>query len=101
MVININPGGPAGGSGNQYFIGHFDGERFTPDDDSVFNGEAPVGSLIADFEESESESGWTATKDLQGLICLKATAPGGLALASIWESSSSIPSLMVMPASAA
>ena len=76
MVININPGGPAGGSGNQYFIGHFDGERFTPDDDSVFNGEAPVGSLIADFEESESESGWTATKDLQGAYLSKGDRAG-------------------------
>lgn len=31
LVININPGGPAGGSGVQYFIGQFDGQRFLAD----------------------------------------------------------------------
>ncbi len=29
LNVNINPGGPAGGSGDQYFVGQFDGERFT------------------------------------------------------------------------
>lgn len=31
LVVNINPGGPAGGSATQYFVGRFDGSRFTPD----------------------------------------------------------------------
>jgi len=31
LIVNINPGGPAGGSGCQYFVGEFDGEKFTPD----------------------------------------------------------------------
>jgi fructan beta-fructosidase len=31
LIVNINPGGPAGGSGTQYFVGDFDGTRFTPD----------------------------------------------------------------------
>lgn len=31
LVVNINPGGPAGGSGCQYFTGEFDGARFTAD----------------------------------------------------------------------
>ena len=29
LIVNINPGGPAGGSGCQYFVGDFDGTRFT------------------------------------------------------------------------
>ena len=29
LVCNINPGGPFGGSATQYFIGNFDGHRFT------------------------------------------------------------------------
>lgn len=29
LLISINPGAPNGGSGTQYFIGEFDGERFT------------------------------------------------------------------------
>jgi sucrose-6-phosphate hydrolase SacC (GH32 family) len=31
LVINLNPGGPAGGSGAQYFIGQFDGHTFQSD----------------------------------------------------------------------
>jgi fructan beta-fructosidase len=31
LIVSINPGGPAGGSGTQYFVGNFDGTRFTPD----------------------------------------------------------------------
>jgi fructan beta-fructosidase len=28
LVVNLNPGGPAGGSGSQYFVGSFDGVKF-------------------------------------------------------------------------
>ncbi|MEX0362045.1 MAG: glycoside hydrolase family 32 protein, partial [Allomuricauda sp.] len=31
LIISINPGAPNGGSGTQYFIGEFDGVRFTTD----------------------------------------------------------------------
>lgn len=31
LIINLNPGGPNGGSGTQYFIGQFDGKAFTAD----------------------------------------------------------------------
>lgn len=31
LLVNINPGGPNGGSANQYFVGDFDGHTFTPD----------------------------------------------------------------------
>lgn len=29
MLVNLNPGGPNGGSGTQYFVGDFDGHQFT------------------------------------------------------------------------
>jgi fructan beta-fructosidase len=32
LIVNINPGGPNGGSATQYFIGSFDGKNFTPSD---------------------------------------------------------------------
>jgi fructan beta-fructosidase len=32
LVVSINPGGPAGGSGTQWFVGDFDGSTFTPFD---------------------------------------------------------------------
>jgi fructan beta-fructosidase len=31
LIVNINPGGPNGGSGTQYFLGDFDGHEFTVD----------------------------------------------------------------------
>jgi sucrose-6-phosphate hydrolase SacC (GH32 family) len=31
MIVSLNPGGVAGGSGVQYFVGDFDGTTFTPD----------------------------------------------------------------------
>ncbi|MBF9236818.1 glycoside hydrolase family 32 protein [Hymenobacter sp. BT683] len=30
LIVNLNPGGPNGGSGTQYFVGSFDGKTFTP-----------------------------------------------------------------------
>ena len=33
LICNINPGGPFGGSATQYFIGEFDGHKFTCEDD--------------------------------------------------------------------
>lgn len=30
LIVNINPGGPNGGSATQYFTGQFDGSKFTP-----------------------------------------------------------------------
>jgi fructan beta-fructosidase len=35
LIVSINPGGPNGGSGTQYFIGDFDGSVFTPVDDAI------------------------------------------------------------------
>ena len=41
LFCNINPGGPAGGSATQYFIGDFDGSRFTVDEvDRYLDGKA-------------------------------------------------------------
>ena len=40
LICNINPDGPFGGSGTQYFIGDFDGKTFKPDTDK--NGQVPT-----------------------------------------------------------
>jgi fructan beta-fructosidase len=32
LIVNINPGGPNGGSATQYFIGSYNGSKFTPMD---------------------------------------------------------------------
>ncbi len=35
LLVSINPGAPNGGSGTQYFLGDFDGRRFTPLDSNT------------------------------------------------------------------
>lgn len=37
LVVNMNPGSVAGGSGGQYFIGRFDGTQFIADRDSLIS----------------------------------------------------------------
>lgn len=46
LIVNINPGGPAEGSGCQYFVGEFDGARFTADEPAH---PAKDAALWADF----------------------------------------------------
>ena len=38
LICNINPGGPAGGSATQYFVGDFDGHEFTVDNIARYSG---------------------------------------------------------------
>ncbi|WP_045729424.1 glycoside hydrolase family 32 protein [Pseudarthrobacter chlorophenolicus] len=40
LIVNVNPGAVAGGSGGQYFVGHFDGASFVADESSLA---APAG----------------------------------------------------------
>ena len=35
LIVNINPGGPNKGSATQYFLGDFDGKKFTPNSKDV------------------------------------------------------------------
>lgn len=35
LLVSLNPGGPNGGSATQYFVGNFDGKKFTPDDTTI------------------------------------------------------------------
>lgn len=59
LIVNVNPGGVAGGSGAQYFVGSFDGTRFSADEE-VRTIPAPMGEIVANFEGA-SYDGWTAT----------------------------------------
>ncbi|WP_105973865.1 GH32 C-terminal domain-containing protein [Streptomyces geranii] len=58
LVVNINPGGVAGGSAAQYFLGDFDGTRFTADDKGTYT--PPAGTVTQDFEGG-TYGGWTTT----------------------------------------
>ncbi|MET7655123.1 GH32 C-terminal domain-containing protein [Streptomyces sp. NPDC005486] len=57
LVVNINPGGIAGGSAAQYFIGDFDGTKFTAEDNGTYT--PPPGTVVQDFEGTGFGS-WTA-----------------------------------------
>jgi len=50
LVVNLNPGGVAGGSGAQYFIGNFDGTTFTS--------ENTITNSSATGQERLREYGW-------------------------------------------
>jgi fructan beta-fructosidase len=75
LVVNVNPGAVAGGSGAQYFIGKFDGKQFTAED-IIDPTMPPPGMLFQDFEGSTTFArlGWTATGDFVG----KGPATGNL-----------------------
>ena len=58
MVVSLNPGSIAGGSGTQYFVGDFDGTRFTADNVQPYT--PPAGEVFEDFEASDYGD-WTTT----------------------------------------
>ena len=51
LIVNVNPGAVAGGSGGQYFVGHFDGVRFVPEPGSLV---APAG--LSSLPDPEARS---------------------------------------------
>jgi len=78
LVVNLNPGSVAGGSGAQYFIGEFDGKQFTAD--STFDPSTPPpGIVFQNFESSNSFAtlGWTTTGAFVGQGPVKETGPTG------------------------
>jgi levanase/levanbiose-producing levanase len=56
LIVNINPGSVAGGSGAQYFIGDFDGTAFTPDPSSLVD--MPSGVDGAAYKQALRECSW-------------------------------------------
>ncbi|MFD5946957.1 GH32 C-terminal domain-containing protein [Streptomyces collinus] len=58
LVVNLNPGGIAGGSGSQYFIGDFDGKKFTAEDKGTYT--PPNGTVLQGFEGA-GFGDWTTT----------------------------------------
>lgn len=61
MVVNLNPGAVAGGSGGQYFVGDFDGTTFTSET-TVTDDAVPGGELFAGFDDGTYE-GWTVNNE--------------------------------------
>jgi fructan beta-fructosidase len=72
LVVNINPGGIAGGSGAQYFVGDFDGTSFTSEDAGSYT--PPSGTVLQDFEHGYGA--WSATGDAFGTAPASGTLEG-------------------------
>jgi levanase len=72
MLVSLNPGGIAGGSGSQYFVGDFDGTTFTADGPATY--EPPAGTLLQGFENGYA--GWTPTGTAFGSQPVAGTLPG-------------------------
>jgi sucrose-6-phosphate hydrolase SacC (GH32 family) len=68
LIVNVGSGAPAGGSGCQYFVGHFDGKQFTldPSYPKPQPEVVPEGRLLADFE-GDGYGDWRATGKAFGL----------------------------------
>ncbi len=64
MLLSINPGGIAGGSGMQYFVGDFDGRKFTAEN------AAPPGAPLSDNQWLDYGADFYAANSING-------APGG------------------------
>jgi levanase len=78
LVVNLNPGSIAGGSGAQYFVGDFDGTTFRADDVVTgTDGSAdPAGTVVADLEGGTYSPGWVTTGTAFGTGPVAGTLPG-------------------------
>ncbi|RYL93840.1 glycoside hydrolase family 32 protein [Sporolactobacillus sp. THM7-4] len=72
LIINLNPGGIAGGSGAQYFTGDFDGKTFTSDDKPYA---PPGGESLGNFDDG-TFNGWTVTGNAFGNAPSTGSLPG-------------------------
>lgn len=61
LQVDLNPGGPAGGSGSQYFLGDFDGTAFTQDPATLgetrWVDHGPDYYAVQSFENVTTENG--------------------------------------------
>jgi fructan beta-fructosidase len=62
LIVNINPGGPAGGSGCQYFVGEFNGARFKAENTNTswadFGADFYAGVSWSDIPKSDGRRLW-------------------------------------------
>ncbi|WP_239984761.1 glycoside hydrolase family 32 protein [Sporolactobacillus pectinivorans] len=72
LLVNLNPGGIAGGSGAQYFIGEFNGKTFTSDDKPYTS---PSGESLGNFDDGTFNN-WTVTGNAFGSAPATGSLPG-------------------------
>jgi fructan beta-fructosidase len=92
LSVNVNPGGVAGGSGNQYFVGQFDGTRFTNENSSDARLWADYGkdfyasTSFSDIPASDGRRIWMGWLDNWEYAAQAPTSP--------WRGQQTIPRLL-------
>ena len=72
LVVNLNPGGPNGGSATQYFTGRFDGSQFTPDQTGTkwldYGPDEYAGITWSNTGERKIFLGWMSNWQYAGIV---------------------------------
>jgi len=66
LLQSINPGGPNGGSATQYFVGDFDGKKFTIDDSFLNDVKEQKGLWIDYGRDNYAGVTWSNISDIDG-----------------------------------
>ncbi len=94
LIVNMNPGAPAGGSGVQYFVGNFDGKRFTPEGDARtpkwgdFGADFYAGVSWSDVPAADGRRVWLGWMSNWSYAQVVPTSP--------WRSAMSIPRTLAL-----
>jgi fructan beta-fructosidase len=75
LMVGLNPGAIAGGSGDQYFVGSFDGTTFTSDNPATYT--PPTGTTYQGFDNG-TYAPWTTTGTAFGSAPATGPLPGQL-----------------------
>ena len=92
LSVNVNPGGVAGGSGNQYFVGQFDGTHFTNENSASQTLWADYGkdfyasTSFSDIPASDGRRVWMGWLDNWDYAARAPTSP--------WRGQQSIPRVL-------
>jgi fructan beta-fructosidase len=92
LFVSINPGGPQGGSATQYFVGDFDGKKFTPHDTITrwidYGADNYAGVTWSDIPASDGRRlfiGWMSNWQYANVVPTKA-----------WRSATTLPREIVL-----
>ncbi len=66
MLLSINPGGPNGGSATQYFVGDFDGKKFTIDESFSKDVKQQKGIFIDYGRDNYAGVTWSNISEVDG-----------------------------------
>jgi fructan beta-fructosidase len=72
LIVNLNPGGPNGGSATQYFVGNFDGHQFTASSNETqwadYGPDEYAGVTYAETGNQRIFQGWMSNWDYATVV---------------------------------